>query len=245
MTCSRAGRWRRGVRRGAQAPPGALAAASADAKRLAERDVGVGDPHRLPGFQHARGAPRRAPGVPVLYYITPQVWAWRRAGLKTMARDHEGGGDPAVRGAAAPRERHRRDVRRASAARPRPTMPDRAPRRDAGSACRSAPRCWRSSRKPRAGDRAAPRGSSRRSPASCSAGARPSGRGERGAHDPARRRAVPFPMVRAQSFDVLRAADVALCKSGTTTLEAAVAGCPCAVVYKTSSASALPSRGAW
>jgi lipid-A-disaccharide synthase len=45
---------------------------------------------------------------------------------------------------------------------------------------------------------------------------------------------VPFPMVRAQSFDVLRAADVALCKSGTTTLEAAVAGCPCAVVYKTS-----------
>lgn len=45
---------------------------------------------------------------------------------------------------------------------------------------------------------------------------------------------MPFPMVRAQSFDVLRAADVALCKSGTTTLEAAVAGCPCAVVYKTS-----------
>ena len=44
----------------------------------------------------------------------------------------------------------------------------------------------------------------------------------------------PYPMVRAQSFDVLRAADVALCKSGTTTLEAAVAGCPCAVVYKTS-----------
>jgi lipid-A-disaccharide synthase len=45
---------------------------------------------------------------------------------------------------------------------------------------------------------------------------------------------LPYPMVRAQSFDVLRAADVALTKSGTTTLEAAVAGCPCAVVYKTS-----------
>lgn len=45
---------------------------------------------------------------------------------------------------------------------------------------------------------------------------------------------LPYPMVRAQSFDVLRAADVALCKVGTTTLEAAVAGCPCAVVYKTS-----------
>jgi lipid-A-disaccharide synthase len=32
----------------------------------------------------------------------------------------------------------------------------------------------------------------------------------------------------------LRAADAALCKSGTTTLEAAVAGCPLAVAYKTS-----------
>lgn len=45
---------------------------------------------------------------------------------------------------------------------------------------------------------------------------------------------VPYEMVRAASFDVLRAANVALCKSGTTTLEAAIAGCPCAVVYRTS-----------
>jgi lipid-A-disaccharide synthase len=33
---------------------------------------------------------------------------------------------------------------------------------------------------------------------------------------------------------VLRAADAALCKSGTTTLEAAVAGCPLVVAYRTS-----------
>lgn len=45
--------------------------------------------------------------------------------------------------------------------------------------------------------------------------------------------AFPFRLVRASSFDILRAADVALCKSGTTTLEAAIAGCPCAVVYRT------------
>ena len=45
---------------------------------------------------------------------------------------------------------------------------------------------------------------------------------------------VPYPMVRSASFDVLRAANVALCKSGTTTLEAAVAACPCAIVYRTS-----------
>jgi lipid-A-disaccharide synthase len=44
----------------------------------------------------------------------------------------------------------------------------------------------------------------------------------------------PFPMVRSASFTVLRAADAALCKSGTTTLEAAVAGCPLVVAYRTS-----------
>jgi lipid-A-disaccharide synthase len=44
---------------------------------------------------------------------------------------------------------------------------------------------------------------------------------------------VPYQMVRSASLDVLRAADVALCKSGTTTLEAAVADCPCAIVYRT------------
>jgi lipid-A-disaccharide synthase len=44
---------------------------------------------------------------------------------------------------------------------------------------------------------------------------------------------VPYQMARSASLDVLRAADVALCKSGTTTLEAAVAGCPCAIVYRT------------
>jgi lipid-A-disaccharide synthase len=43
----------------------------------------------------------------------------------------------------------------------------------------------------------------------------------------------PFPSVRAASFDVLRAADAAFCKSGTSTLEAAVAGCPLAIGYRT------------
>jgi len=53
---------------------------------------------------------------------------------------------------------------------------------------------------------------------------------------------IPFPVVRSASFDVLRAADVALCKSGTTTLEAAVAGCPCAIVYRTSPISYAIAR---
>ncbi|HET7632986.1 MAG TPA: lipid-A-disaccharide synthase [Gemmatimonadaceae bacterium] len=45
---------------------------------------------------------------------------------------------------------------------------------------------------------------------------------------------VPFPMVHSASFTVLRAADAAMCKSGTTTLEAAVCGCPLVVAYRTS-----------
>jgi lipid-A-disaccharide synthase len=48
---------------------------------------------------------------------------------------------------------------------------------------------------------------------------------------------VPYPLVRGASLTVLRAADAALCKSGTTTLEAAVAGCPLVVVYKLSTVS--------
>jgi lipid-A-disaccharide synthase len=44
----------------------------------------------------------------------------------------------------------------------------------------------------------------------------------------------PYPQVTESSLAVLRAADAALCKSGTTTLEAAVAGCPLVVAYRTS-----------
>ena len=51
-------------------------------------------------------------------------------------------------------------------------------------------------------------------------------------------------MVRSASFAVLRAADAALCKSGTTTLEAAVAGCPLVVAYRTSALDLRRSRAA-
>lgn len=46
-------------------------------------------------------------------------------------------------------------------------------------------------------------------------------------------RRCPFPIVRDSSFAILRAADAALCKSGTTTLEASVARCPHVVAYRT------------
>ncbi len=44
----------------------------------------------------------------------------------------------------------------------------------------------------------------------------------------------PYRQVHDGSFTVLRAADAAMCKSGTTTLESAVAGCPLVVAYRTS-----------
>jgi lipid-A-disaccharide synthase len=43
----------------------------------------------------------------------------------------------------------------------------------------------------------------------------------------------PFPVVAESSLRILRAADAAMCKSGTTTLEASVAGCPHVVAYRT------------
>jgi lipid-A-disaccharide synthase len=43
----------------------------------------------------------------------------------------------------------------------------------------------------------------------------------------------PFRLVHSASLSVLRAADIALCKSGTTTLEAAIADCPLIVAYRT------------
>jgi lipid-A-disaccharide synthase len=49
---------------------------------------------------------------------------------------------------------------------------------------------------------------------------------------PAKR--CPFPLVPSASLALLRAADAAMCKSGTTTLEAAIALCPLVVAYRTS-----------
>ena len=53
----------------------------------------------------------------------------------------------------------------------------------------------------------------------------------------------PFPQARDASYDVLRAADAALCKSGTTTLEASMADCPLVIAYKTNAlTSAIAQR---
>jgi lipid-A-disaccharide synthase len=52
----------------------------------------------------------------------------------------------------------------------------------------------------------------------------------------------PYQRVESASFTVLRAADAAICKSGTTTLEAAIADCPLVVAYRTGIISYLLAR---
>ena len=55
-------------------------------------------------------------------------------------------------------------------------------------------------------------------------------------------RGLEFEIMHGKSFDLFRAADVALCKSGTTTLEAAIAQCPMAVAYRTGAISYAIAR---
>jgi lipid-A-disaccharide synthase len=56
------------------------------------------------------------------------------------------------------------------------------------------------------------------------------------------REKCPYRIVPATPFVLLRAADAALCKSGTTTLEAAICGCPLVVAYRTGLVSYVLAR---
>lgn len=176
-----------------------------------------------------------AAGVPVLYYITPQVWAWGSNRLERLART----------------------VRRAAVILPFEEALLRQHGVDATFV--GHPLLDRLERLP---DRAAARASLGIPDDARVLALFPGSRGQEIARhldpfvevarelqrrDPSLRVVVsvaphvtldpkrcPFPMVRSASFTVFRAADAALCKSGTTTLEAAVAGCPLVVAYRTS-----------
>lgn len=204
-------------------------------RRLAGGEVGLLVTIDYPGFNMKLAAAARRHGVPVLYYITPQVWAWgagrlpRLATLITKAAtilpfeaplltahgiDATFVGHPLLDGAEGMPSRE--------AARVQLGVPPDA----------TLLALFPGSRQQEI-DRHLP---------SFVATARLLERGRPGLRvvvsaaptvrlDPAR---CPYPMVTNASFAVLRAADAALCKSGTTTLEAAVAGCPLVVAYRTS-----------
>jgi lipid-A-disaccharide synthase len=188
-----------------------------------------------PGFNMKVAAAASDAGVPVLYYITPQVWAWGAGRLATLSRivdraaailpfeerllrdhgiDATFVGHPLLdRTAVLP---NRADARRAlelpADARVLALFP--------GSRAQEIERHLDAFV-------ASARELERRVPGltvivSVAPGID---------LDPAR---CAYRQVRSASFAVLRAADAALCKSGTTTLEAAVAGCPLVVAYRTS-----------
>lgn len=187
-----------------------------------------------PGFNMKLAEAAHAAGVPVLYYITPQVWAWGADRLAKLARwvtkaavilpfeeellrkhgvDATFVGHPLLdRARALP---SRADARRQLG------LPDDAPvlALFPGSRAQEIARHLDAFV-------ATARELERRTPElRVVVSVAPTVK-----LDPAR---CPYPMVHAASFAVLRAADAALCKSGTTTLEAAVAGCPLVVAYRT------------
>ena len=205
-------------------------------RRLAEGNVALVVLIDYGFFNLKVGAAAKAAGVPVLYFITPQVWASRAGRLKQMERVitraavilpfeekllREHGveatfvGHPLLdRAAQLPdRAEARRRLGIPAGARVLALFP--------GSRAGEISRLL-------ADFLAVARELERRLPGlHVVVGVAPAVR-----LDPAE---VPYQMVQSASLEVLRAADVALCKSGTTTLEAAVAGCPCAIVYRTGS----------
>jgi len=211
--------------------------------RLASGRVGLVVCIDYPGFNMRVAAAAAAHGIPVLYYITPQVWAWRAGRLRTMAK--------VITKAAVilPFEEHLLRSAGIDASFVGHPLLDRAQALPDSSTAR------RRLGMDVAGDVLALFPGSRAQEIrrhladfiGVAAELRRRRPGLRVVLSVAptidlRDGEVPVPLVRSASFDVLRAADVALCKSGTTTLEAAVAGTPCAIVYRTSAISYAIAR---
>ena len=204
-------------------------------RRLRSGRVGLVMLVDYPGFNMKVAAAASAAGVPVLYYITPQVWAWGAGRLAEMART-------VTRAAVIlPFEeklltRHGIDttfVGHPLLDRAVENMPDRDAAREQLGLPLDAPvlALFPGSRAQELA----------RHLDSFVATARELERRVDGLRvivsvapgmkvDSTR---CPYPLVHSASFSVWRAADAALSKSGTSTLEAAVAGCPLVVAYRT------------
>lgn len=197
-----------------------------------------------PGFNMKVAAAAHEAGVPVLYYITPQVWAWGAGRLRAMARTvtraavilpfeepllREHGIDATFVGhplldQAATNLPSRADARRALG------IDDGAPVLALFPGSRAQEIGRHLDRFVATAQRLEQRVPGLRVVVSAVPGV---------ALDAARAR---YPLVRDASFTVWRAADAALSKSGTSTLEAAVAGCPLVVAYRTAALSYAIAR---
>ena len=196
-----------------------------------------------PGMNLKLAAAARAAGVPVLYYITPQVWAWGAGRLARLAASVTKAAvilpfeEPLLRGAGVDATFVGHPLLDHAA-----ELPDRATAR---ARLRLAPKAQVLALFP--GSRG--QEVARHLDVFVEAARQLQGRlpglqvvvsVAPGMTIDARR--CPFLQIREASYDVLRAANAALCKSGTTTLEAAMADCPLAIAYKTNALTAMIAR---
>lgn len=196
-----------------------------------------------PGFNMKLAAEAKARSVPVLYYITPQVWAWGAGRLAELART-------VTRAAVILpfEEKLLRDhgVATTFVGHPLLDRVERMPTRDDARRQLGLPndavmlalfpgsRAQEISRHLTSFVETARELERRRPGLRVVVSAAP--------HVQLDESACPYPIVRSASFTVLRAADAAMCKSGTTTLEAAVAGCPLVVAYRTNALTYAAAR---
>ena len=61
-------------------------ALSASRERLRKGDIGAVVLVDFPGFNFRVGLAARKMGIPVIYYIPPQLWAWRTGRARTLAK---------------------------------------------------------------------------------------------------------------------------------------------------------------
>lgn len=196
-----------------------------------------------PGFNMKLAAEATAAGVPVLYYITPQVWAWGAGRLGKLAatvtraavilpfeekllRQHGVKatfvGHPLLD--RAERMPSRKEARAALGLSDDATVLALFPGSRAQEIARHLDEFVATAHE-----------LERRKPGLCVVvSAAP--------HIALDESRCPYPIVHSASFTVLRAADAAMCKSGTTTLEAAVAGCPLVVAYRTNALTYAAAR---
>ena len=203
-------------------------------KMLERRELAVVILVDYPGFNMKVAASAKRAGVPVLYYVTPQVWAWGAGRIPKMAQVITKAAvilpfeEPLLRGFGidATFVGHPLLDRAVN-------MPTKVEAREALRLALNTPvlALFPGSRQQEI-DRhiddfvATGKELQRRIPGlEVLVSVAPTV-----ALDSAR---CPFRLVHSASLSVLRAADIALCKSGTTTLEAAIADCPLIVAYRT------------
>ncbi|MEP6689959.1 MAG: lipid-A-disaccharide synthase [Gemmatimonadaceae bacterium] len=188
-----------------------------------------------PDFNMKLASAAKAAGVPVLYYITPQVWAWRPSRLASLAKTVTRAAvilqfeEPLLRahGIDATFVGHPLLDRAHD-------LPDRTAARQSLGMPLDAPvlALFPGSREQEIVRHLDDFVASAREVERLVPGVRPVVSVAPGITIPPGR--CPYPLVAGSSFTVLRAANAALCKSGTTTLEAAVAGTPFVLTYRTS-----------